>query len=151
MAAPIYGTTRAGILGHLARWAAAGSVLPGYESIDTGGKILRDVGAEVAVALQRAGHGLSPTIVTDSVAYDYLTALIEERCAVMFAESNGLVEPGALDDVKRRNEAKLADIRNGNEFGSLTSTDNTRNAVFKTGDVTRATIDARRFRHGDPM
>jgi len=149
MSVPIYGATRDGILAHLAQWGAQGSVLPGYESIDTAGSIMLQAGADVAVALQRAGHGASPSLTAGTVEYVYVTGLINARAALMFARANGLPQGAGDSDEWRRHEAAMADLRAGGIIGSMSATGNQKNAVHYHGDDDRSTVNLRRFKATD--
>lgn len=148
----IYGATRAGILALLPQWQQEGSVLPGYEEIDTNGKFLLDAAADVGIALQRGGHGLAPTLTAGTYSYQRVSSLIEERAATRFATAVAhMMDPDSLDYAWRRSDAQLHDIEQGRLLGELDDAANQRNVIFKHGTTTRATILSRRRTAGDPM
>lgn len=141
----LYGADQAGVLAFVPQWAPAGSALPGYDEIDTDGQFIEMAGADVAIALQRAGHGLSPSATAGTVVYRYLTTIINERGALYFASAIAhLMDQDALDGAWARSNRKLDDIKSGADLLEMTQDDNQRTALLSHGDTTRATLDSYR-------
>jgi len=137
---------------YLPQWAVEGETLPGYDEIDDDGEFMERAGAEVAIKLQRAGHGLAPSVSSGTVIYQYLTSTINELCALHLASAIGhLIDSDQLDTAWGRMRARLRDIEQGRDLAELTQDNNQRNAIFSHKDTTRATIDASRRTMRDEM
>ena len=149
--AKLYGVTNALVLSdYLPQFSTTGARLPGTDIISNKIDI---AGADFDEALTEGGYSADAIDETDTpTAFERARDIIATRAALLYAavigHNLGNVE---FDEMFKGNNRQLDRLRQGKPFGDLTVSGGSRQAVFKTGDDSRSTINDRRCKLTDPL